>query len=812
MIRLERVNKYFNRFKKNQIHVINNTSISFPSSGLVALLGPSGCGKTTLLNVIGGLDKVNSGHIYIDGKRITKKNCHKIDEIRNLNIGYIFQDYKLVENMTVYENVALSLKIIGIKDKEEIDKRVIYTLEKVKIARYKNRPVNMLSGGERQRVGIARALVKNPKIIIADEPTGNLDSKNSLEVMNIIKSISSKYLVILVTHEEELARFYADRIVELKDGKIENDYENKFAGSLNYEIENRIYLKDYKNIEKIKKDNINVNIYRNNNEELDINVVFKNGNIYIETKCDHKIEVVENNSNIELIDEHFEKINNLDINDDMFDIENVCDSNIKSKYSSIFKWGSFISYGFKKILDYPLLKKILLGGFFLSGMFVFYSVSSISAILNVEDKDFIEMNKDYLIVDTKNISVDDYLIYENLDHIKYILPNDSLVDFKINYDKYLQTQYDYGILTASLSDIRKITKEDIILGRMPNNKYELVIDKLSLEKFIENYTTKVVGFLTIDDFLNHEIILNNMKPFIIVGITELEEPNIYADKDLFINMIDNSISDENYYYDIDASIPGYIDYELLLDREIELVSGNLPKKDYEVIVNIDNKDFIPLNKQIDVKINKNKLKLVGYYKNINGNYYQDYLVNNNTIKYNLIENAEALSIYSNNESNTIDYFKSQKLNIYNTYDYSKNNHLLDLHDTMLGTLIISGVILGISLIEILLMIRSSFLSRIKEVGIYRASGIKKSDIYKMFASEILAITALASITGISFMAYVLYSLTKVPYVNDLYMVNVFTFILSIVTVLIFNLVVGLLPVYNTIRKTPAQILARYDVN
>ena len=131
MIKLDGVNKYFNRFKKNQIHVINNTTISFPSSGLVALLGPSGCGKTTLLNVIGGLDEVNSGNIHVNGEKITKRRSTKIDEIRNLNIGYIFRDYKLVEHMSVFENVALSLKIIGIKDKEEIKKRVLYTLDKV---------------------------------------------------------------------------------------------------------------------------------------------------------------------------------------------------------------------------------------------------------------------------------------------------------------------------------------------------------------------------------------------------------------------------------------------------------------------------------------------------------------------------------------------------------------------------------------------------------------------------------------------------------------------------------------------------------
>ena len=179
MIKLKGVNKYFNKGKKNQIHVINDTTLELGSKGLVALLGPSGSGKTTMLNAIGGLDKVNSGDIFVDGVKITAKSASKIDEIRNLNIGYVFQDYKLIDNMTVYENVAMVLRMIGIKDEEEIKKRINYILETLGIYRYRNRMADMLSGGERQRVGIARAIAKNPKIIIADEPTGNLDSANS---------------------------------------------------------------------------------------------------------------------------------------------------------------------------------------------------------------------------------------------------------------------------------------------------------------------------------------------------------------------------------------------------------------------------------------------------------------------------------------------------------------------------------------------------------------------------------------------------------------------------------------------------------
>ena len=209
---------------------------------MTALLGPSGCGKTTLLNVIGGLDKPDKGRIYINGEEITGRTAGKVDSIRNLNIGYIFQNYNLIDNMTVFENVAIALRMVGMKDRNQIRERVNYVLEKVGMYRYRNRYADMLSGGERQRVAIARAIVKNPSIVIADEPTGNLDSRNTLEVMNIIRSISEERLVILVTHEEKLADFYADRIVRILDGKVVSDELNVSRQGLDYRVDNRIYL------------------------------------------------------------------------------------------------------------------------------------------------------------------------------------------------------------------------------------------------------------------------------------------------------------------------------------------------------------------------------------------------------------------------------------------------------------------------------------------------------------------------------------------------------------------------------------------
>jgi len=818
MVKIEKINKYFNKRKKNQIHVINNTSLEFGKKGLIALLGASGSGKTTLLNVIGGLDKVDKGKIFINGIRITKKNYKKVDKIRNLNIGYIFQDYKLIDNLSVYDNIALVLKMIGIKDKKEIKKRIDYVLETLDMYRYRNRLAGMLSGGERQRVGIARAIVKNPNIIIADEPTGNLDSKNSLEIMNIIKAISKEKLVILVTHEEELAKFYASRIVEIQDGKVIKDYINEHNNNLNYRIDNKVYLKEFKEYSKINNKNIKLDLYSDNNEELNIKAVVKDGKIYIQNNNNEKIEVIDSNSNIEFIDDYYKEIDKKVYENYKFNFDDVIDKNVKIRYSSILNPISLIINGLKKILNYSLLRKILLIGFFISAMFVVYSISSILGTLKIKDEDFIKTNKEYLMVNLSKITVDDFLKYEKYEEIKYILPSDSKISLNIKYDYWYQTIMAQDNIHGSMASSDILTENDLIFGVLPTSKMEIVIDKLSIKNMLKNsYIAKQTGITKPEDLLGKKVtICEEMDEFTIVGISNLESPSIYVNKDLFINILSNTAKvEEDIYgfygmYNVDRETEGekILDYTLVKDN-IKLEKGKFPKKDYEVIVNINNKDFMPLNKKIDTKVNDKKLTVVGYYSSKKDFSY--YLVNNNTIKYNLINNSSNLTILSNNKEKTIEDFKKVNLNVKHAYSNDKKTYIEKKSESIKSNLLVSVVMLIISLVEVYLMIRSSFLSKIEEIGIYRAIGMKKSDIYKMFLGEIIAITCTASLFGIILMGYIIKVLLTIEFFSRMFVMNFGVILISILLLLFFNMFVGILPVHRVLRKTPAQILSRHDI-
>ena len=220
MLELKNINKTYTAKKTNSTEALKNININFNNTGLVFILGKSGCGKSTLLNILGGLDTPTSGEIIFKGKSLNSFKSKDYDSYRNTSIGFVFQEYNLIEKYNVFDNVAFALKL----QNDKIDENLVFNvLEKVGLKEFAKRNINELSGGQKQRVAIARALVKNPSIILADEPTGNLDSESSKMIFDILKSLSLERLVIVVSHDEESARTYGDRIINLHDGYVIGD-------------------------------------------------------------------------------------------------------------------------------------------------------------------------------------------------------------------------------------------------------------------------------------------------------------------------------------------------------------------------------------------------------------------------------------------------------------------------------------------------------------------------------------------------------------------------------------------------------------
>lgn len=243
-MKVRHLNKTYDPRSSASNHVLKDVSFTLPDTGFVCILGPSGCGKTSLLNAIGGLDRFDSGEISLGEVTVNGYGTAVYEAERNRSFGYIFQNYYLLQNHSVAYNVYLGLHSTRLSHREKL-LRVREALTAVDMDRYLRRRVSDLSGGQQQRVAIARALARRPRIIFADEPTGNLDESNTVNICTLLKHISKSSLVVMVTHEERIARFFADRIIRLEDGRIRSGDEDWQREGLAVEDSAVLYAGDY---------------------------------------------------------------------------------------------------------------------------------------------------------------------------------------------------------------------------------------------------------------------------------------------------------------------------------------------------------------------------------------------------------------------------------------------------------------------------------------------------------------------------------------------------------------------------------------
>ena len=245
MIEIKNLTKIYKSKHKMDCKALDNISFSLPDKGFVFIVGKSGSGKSTLLNMISGLDSFTSGEIIADGNSFNEMSKTDFDKYLSSYVGFVFQDYRLIDDFTIKQNIEIALDISGEKN------NISYYLDKIGLQGHENRYPTELSGGQKQRVAIVRAIIKNPQIILADEPTGNLDSVTTIQVLNLLKEISKEKLVIVVSHDMNDAFTYADRIIELADGKIVKDRSKKEGYRNMFEIvDNIAYLPHHKDLSK----------------------------------------------------------------------------------------------------------------------------------------------------------------------------------------------------------------------------------------------------------------------------------------------------------------------------------------------------------------------------------------------------------------------------------------------------------------------------------------------------------------------------------------------------------------------------------
>lgn len=905
MIKINNLNKYYHKNKPNQIHVINNTNLEINSPGLVTFLGQSGAGKSTLLHVIGGLDCA-SGDIIYDNINFNKSSANKVDDYRNKHIGYIFQNYNLLPDLTVYENLKVQLELINVFDKEIVDKKIDECLKVVGLEKYKRRKVTALSGGQQQRVSIARALVKGAEVIIADEPTGNLDSKNSIEILNILKVLSKKVLVVLVTHDVNLAYHYSDRIIKVKDGMIVEDIVNDNTNSLLHTDSNALYLYNYPK-EVLVGENNSIEVFGKDNIKL--RIIVENDAIYIENNNNLPIRVLNENTDRYIVEKEVE----LDVIDEntLLDFEYVepAKRTFKDVVTDIL---SDIKKSFLGLFNCSKKMKLLHFSFIVIGIVLCFCLSSLSLSTQVSNSVLDNIPKGTVNMNVAGATNDSKYGFtlSNKELVSIVEENPSIsgivqtiegcyLRFKVISNRSVNVNFPNCFVTTPKS----YNRNDIILE---NN--EIIISNYIAEDIIDH--TEGFGIKSVEELLNKEFYINITGYYqgnaVIKGIeysndyTFLVSDYMYFceakntfmsptfslnyiwDKDgtyfanyhkiiipmgdQFINtgapdvLISNNIvdfmvrknlfasTDTLTYWETASSLfdaIGYVkdegynvifrdkeDYDDFINSsldvpksylpyrsfDINLVSGSLPVNDYEVILPATDEvmsEFLIGNTYL---INKANLKVTGYFEidypnniaHIYTNYRTAFIFKSSSIfeKLNTGVTQKEYAFYTGE----VEKLAGDLTDIgYPSVDYEKK--ILD--DSYLAQIDISKISIIVSICIIVVMVvfiffvnRSKMLQNIYELGVLRALGAKKGRLYKQYIIDSIILATTTVVLGFSVMY--LFAFRANSYFPGI-AINFGYYLLSVLAIYLIMVVAATLPVYTLLRKTPIEIINKYDI-
>lgn len=820
MIEIKNLNK---TFKNNKLNVINDTSLTLPDKGLITLLGESGSGKTTLLNVIGGLDKFDKGSIKYDDTEFNRYVMSNIDKYRNNNISYIFQNYYLIDELSIYDNLKKALEIINITDNSEIEKRIYEALNAVKLYKYRKKKVDSLSGGQRQRVAIARALVKRNKLIIADEPTGNLDSENSINIMNILKEISKSNLVLLVTHNKNLANFYSDYIYNIKDGSIIEGY-TPIKGSLNVD-DNNVYLKDLTK-DSLKDDTKEVTIYNKQDSDIKLELICINGTYYINSNKPIKLL---NSSNIKVIDAKREEYDRSkeEISYDPSKFNDIYDKRVFIKFLKSIK-ESFKNFSTNKkktkFFRFALFLIGVLTGVLVS-VFVYLKTPDMSKVKSRSNLTF----NDYNLVTShgKNANDDNIVKLYKENHISGLSPNKT-IDISYESDYFLT---DNSITVNYLNDF--VNKDNIICG---NKEYKSSSD-LVITKGLAKELNPNIPF---DKFIGRSLGSSNLSSDNkIIGVTDSDEvsifyketqslydfrPDIFGGKIKFCNEFRENVSGDLYV--------SYFSYDVFVVDDINVLIPYLQFDNGKSIDSLSDDTIINVNNYPDDRIRSifwedlfdNNISCKTIYCNET-----DYNKSDNIFKRcnptiyimtsNAFDKVSGLNHLNRYDKKFVFVADDFALKNYESFINVRQKELRDA--TKANSEEIQSILIGLGCLSLVMVIyiyfteHAKLIANIKKVGILRAIGQSKKSIALSYGAEALVESLLTTTLG--------YVLVGIVYSIGQWVFNTFTsskmkfvifngyFYLGIICIIFIFAIFGALPSLILMKKTPSEIIAKYDI-
>ncbi len=816
MIKIEHLNKYFNKGQKNENYVLKDINLEFEPHGLVCILGESGCGKTTLLNTAGGLDVFDTGKITIDDTVVEKYTPAQIEQVRNDKFGYVFQNYYLLQDYTVYYNIKLALNLYDLSE-EEKEARVDYVLDALEMKKYKKKLVSQLSGGQQQRVSIARALVKSPQIIMADEPTGNLDEENTIRTMSILKSISKECLVIVVTHEKTVAKFFADRIIKIKDGAVVKDYINDSKDAYTRQDDGNIYLKELKRWDA-SLDKMDVHLFGDDDEDSNIviNLAYKDGKLYLQNLSNVDIIMAGDESGCQMIDDYSPKLEMEEVDDFDYKLEHL-----KPQKKSSLSFNEIKKMAFENLSLMGKKQVFIIVVMLLTAVMMTLGVADYMNKLSVDKRSVVTTDSHYTYVKLSNTKSVDYSVINQavsqyMDEVfasgKYteIFPN-QVTSLSLQYEGFTQlTSVNSYISDCSYVPYSHLKKSSLTCGRMPENSSEAVVDTWLLYLFKNSDSLLSQVFTSDKSFLGQKFYDSvSGNGFKIVGVCDTDEPAIYINDALLYN----ATNLDTYFASIDqlkAYYPGKYDDAVLDDTQIyvsESLYNNYKKGD---MIDTEDKNYERIT------LSGTSYKILG---KIPDDFGMDMIVSDNVFKDMLsdeILEGRQFLVYSDSSDEVISYFKklgqkyssSFKVSAVNSNSQQlskyKENRKVDLN---LATLLSAGIF-AISLIMIYFTIKSNALSRSEELTVYRLIGITRGSILKTYMLEMTLLTAYTSLPAILITSIVIKFIGSIPSLEMQLLFPWWSVGILLLFMFIINNLISIMPVYGILSKPPAQLAAK----
>lgn len=741
MLTIENISKKYNSKKNNEITALKDVNLYFDHKELVFILGPSGCGKTTLLNLIGGIDVPTDGNIKINNRDIGTTE-EKLDIYRNNHIGFVFQDFNLLENMTIYDNLSL----VCFDDLNK-NQKISYYLEKVGLNDFETRYPNELSGGQIQRVAIARALLKESDILLADEPTGNLNEEMSKEIFDLLKLISKEKLVIVVTHNKEMAELYGDRIIELKDGSVISNIEKTF----NHEI----FTIEEKKQNKTNKKNIFKLAFKNFKSNK-IDIIFNSLILFLSFMCIAVTFSIVNYSRVDTDIKNLQKMSEIEnfslerynYNDTLArnvsyaQVEQIKNNNPNMKYiqngvitssQDLLDFGlelhanyNEISYEGIYIFEYKIKEAVQNGR-------LYYDNTGSKIVENQNELQYSDLNNTYLLVD--NYGIQGFIkidgIVKNLVDPKKHFLFDSKEEEAMHFYYYsLQERISTFYLKEGIYANKYYNPEYLdFYSSFIDGPFEMKINNEELENV--NVTLSEVMYGTFLSVSGDIIITDNQ---LITDFNAEKEEDLFKtnnENEIYIslslyNLIFNEFSDFDYYIEV----TGFQKYQI----------KNIPSHIGEKI-SLDIIDHY-FN---DYSLNYDELTIKGVIFDEYGSQIYESILISNTKFNEILKLVSKPNIYINKSSiKNINSFVKEcaKFTVRPNYMCSEK---IDAFEENVKSLKLVFSILSAMLLTISFLIMYSFSNRLirkktKEFGILKAIGMRNKDIVNIFNILICTIT------------------------------------------------------------------------